>query len=348
MALSLLVAAVLVVVMVVRTALGQATFSIPALVEAVRRRFALRLFVAFVTAGRGAGRRARRRGAADRHPAPAARGRGPGPRAGRRGPEGGRGLRVLPAAARPPGPVRSPTPPSCGWRASSGTTSTSSATAGSSPPASASSTPRACCPRASRARSSGRSSWKAALDPAHGAHRRLLEPRGLGARAARAAPSPAVLSMPLALRQRELRDDARRPRSDHPALPPLVFLVVAAALAHSMSRPHLRAHPGADRGHAADRRRRSRGPRGAPPAGTSSGGSWTPSTRWRGDLERQRRDLERSNRLAAWAEMARQVAHEVKNPLTPIQLSAEHLRRVFEDRSRRFRRRRSRPARTPS
>jgi nitrogen fixation/metabolism regulation signal transduction histidine kinase len=50
-----------------------------------------------------------------------------------------------------------------------------------------------------------------------------------------------------------------------------------------------------------------------------------------GDLERQRRDLERSNRLAAWAEMARQVAHEVKNPLTPIQLSAEHLRRVYRD-----------------
>jgi two-component system nitrogen regulation sensor histidine kinase NtrY len=29
--------------------------------------------------------------------------------------------------------------------------------------------------------------------------------------------------------------------------------------------------------------------------------------------------------------MARQVAHEVKNPLTPIQLSAEHLRRVWRD-----------------
>jgi len=54
------------------------------------------------------------------------------------------------------------------------------------------------------------------------------------------------------------------------------------------------------------------------------------------DLDRQRRDLERSNRLAAWAEMARQVAHEVKNPLTPIQLSAEHLRRVWRDRSEDF------------
>ncbi len=51
-----------------------------------------------------------------------------------------------------------------------------------------------------------------------------------------------------------------------------------------------------------------------------------------GDLDRQRRDLERSNRLATWADMARQVAHEVKNPLTPIQLSAEHLRRVWRDR----------------
>lgn len=39
----------------------------------------------------------------------------------------------------------------------------------------------------------------------------------------------------------------------------------------------------------------------------------------------------RSNRLAAWAEMARMVAHEIKNPLTPIQLSAEHLQRIVED-----------------
>ena len=50
------------------------------------------------------------------------------------------------------------------------------------------------------------------------------------------------------------------------------------------------------------------------------------------DLERQRAELERTNRLEAWAEMARQVAHEIKNPLTPIQLNAEHLRRVNADR----------------
>ncbi len=36
-------------------------------------------------------------------------------------------------------------------------------------------------------------------------------------------------------------------------------------------------------------------------------------------------DLMRSNQLAAWAEMARVIAHEIKNPLTPIQLSSDHL-----------------------
>jgi len=52
------------------------------------------------------------------------------------------------------------------------------------------------------------------------------------------------------------------------------------------------------------------------------------------DLQRQRKELERTNRLAAWADMARQVAHDIKNPLTPIQLNAEHLRRVHIDQGR--------------
>jgi signal transduction histidine kinase len=49
------------------------------------------------------------------------------------------------------------------------------------------------------------------------------------------------------------------------------------------------------------------------------------------ELKAQRAQLERTHRLEAWAEMARQVAHEIKNPLTPIQLSAEHLERVHAD-----------------
>jgi signal transduction histidine kinase len=51
-----------------------------------------------------------------------------------------------------------------------------------------------------------------------------------------------------------------------------------------------------------------------------------------GELQRQQKELEQTHRLEAWAEMARQVAHEIKNPLTPIQLNAEHLRRVHADR----------------
>lgn len=39
-----------------------------------------------------------------------------------------------------------------------------------------------------------------------------------------------------------------------------------------------------------------------------------------------------AQRNAAWRDVARRIAHEIKNPLTPIQLSAERLRRKFRDR----------------
>ena len=41
--------------------------------------------------------------------------------------------------------------------------------------------------------------------------------------------------------------------------------------------------------------------------------------------------LIRAQRVAAWRDVARRLAHEIKNPLTPIQLSAERLRRHFGD-----------------
>ncbi len=40
-------------------------------------------------------------------------------------------------------------------------------------------------------------------------------------------------------------------------------------------------------------------------------------------------DLVSAQRLAAWGDVARRIAHEIKNPLTPIQLSAERLKRKF-------------------
>ncbi|MCW8862024.1 MAG: ATP-binding protein, partial [Rhodospirillales bacterium] len=41
-------------------------------------------------------------------------------------------------------------------------------------------------------------------------------------------------------------------------------------------------------------------------------------------------DLLSAQRKAAWADVARRIAHEIKNPLTPIQLSAERLQRKYE------------------
>ena len=42
-------------------------------------------------------------------------------------------------------------------------------------------------------------------------------------------------------------------------------------------------------------------------------------------------DLLSAQRKAAWADVARRIAHEIKNPLTPIQLSAERLQRKYQD-----------------
>ncbi|WP_412175625.1 ATP-binding protein [Albidovulum litorale] len=40
-------------------------------------------------------------------------------------------------------------------------------------------------------------------------------------------------------------------------------------------------------------------------------------------------ELVSAQRMAAWGDVARRIAHEIKNPLTPIQLSAERIRRKF-------------------
>ncbi|MEM1096720.1 MAG: ATP-binding protein [Bacteroidota bacterium] len=48
-------------------------------------------------------------------------------------------------------------------------------------------------------------------------------------------------------------------------------------------------------------------------------------------LAESRRQLTQQERQLAWREMARQVAHEIKNPLTPMKLSVQHLRRAYSD-----------------
>ena len=42
-------------------------------------------------------------------------------------------------------------------------------------------------------------------------------------------------------------------------------------------------------------------------------------------------ELEKAQRMAAWREVARRIAHEVKNPLTPIKLSAQRLQRKYSE-----------------
>jgi two-component system nitrogen regulation sensor histidine kinase NtrY len=49
------------------------------------------------------------------------------------------------------------------------------------------------------------------------------------------------------------------------------------------------------------------------------------------DVRKSQEAQERVARIVAWGEMANQVAHEIKNPLTPMRLGVQHLRRVYED-----------------
>jgi two-component system nitrogen regulation sensor histidine kinase NtrY len=51
------------------------------------------------------------------------------------------------------------------------------------------------------------------------------------------------------------------------------------------------------------------------------------------ELQTSAEKLARSERESAWREMARQIAHEIKNPLTPMKLTVQHLRRAWKDKA---------------
>ncbi len=51
------------------------------------------------------------------------------------------------------------------------------------------------------------------------------------------------------------------------------------------------------------------------------------------ELSDSAQKLAKSERESAWREMAKQVAHEIKNPLTPMKLSVQHLQRAWKDKS---------------
>lgn len=54
------------------------------------------------------------------------------------------------------------------------------------------------------------------------------------------------------------------------------------------------------------------------------------------NLKKHQHELAELSQKVASAEMSRKVAHEIKNPLTPIQLSVQHLLKVYEDNPKKF------------
>jgi len=50
-------------------------------------------------------------------------------------------------------------------------------------------------------------------------------------------------------------------------------------------------------------------------------------------LRKSREELSKHERESAWKEMAKQIAHEIRNPLTPIKLSIQHVRQAFKDKA---------------
>jgi signal transduction histidine kinase len=154
----------------------------------------------------------------------------------------------------------------------------------------------------------------------------------LAAAPVRAGSREGIVTVPVTLRQREIErqiDDLRRLVISFAVL----FSLLGAALGYSM------AERIADPINRLTRatRRIARGNLDARVVASTSDELGRLINDFNGmaeDLKRQRSELERTQRLEAWADMARQVAHEIKNPLTPIQLSAEHARRVNLDRGR--------------
>ncbi len=154
-------------------------------------------------------------------------------------------------------------------------------------------------------------------------------PHVLAAAPVRLEDGRAILTVPLALRQQEV-DREIDTLDRRVLLAAVLFALLGAAIGYSMAE---RIGDPVNRLTRATRRI-ARGDFSARVAETSSDELRrlvADFNRMAADLERQRNELQRTHRLEAWAEMARQVAHEIKNPLTPIQLSSEHLVRVNKD-----------------
>ena len=138
-----------------------------------------------------------------------------------------------------------------------------------------------------------------------------------------------VLSVPLLFRQDQADRDLARTTTVALALYILVILAVAGAglvLARRMARPVESLAEGTRRVAAGDLEFRI--PRGRR---DELGDLVDSFNRMTVGLGAGREAAARAEREAAWREMAKQVAHEIKNPLTPMRLHAQHLLRAQAD-----------------
>jgi nitrogen fixation/metabolism regulation signal transduction histidine kinase len=132
------------------------------------------------------------------------------------------------------------------------------------------------------------------------------------------------------------RPGARSTVSAHEAFEPMVLAIVGAVLlggavatalavllAPAVARPIRAAMDAADRIAAG-----TRSVRIDTEAGGEAGRLVQAFNRMARELDAAESRLRRAERLAAWRDIARQMAHEIKNPLTPIQMAVELLRKA--------------------
>ena len=137
-----------------------------------------------------------------------------------------------------------------------------------------------------------------------------------------------VISVPTLPEQERIEEEkARTVAYLFGALLLLVFVVVLTAglLANALARPIARLREGLE-AVAQGRFEKIR------PIGTRDeiGELVETFNEMQGQLAESRRKVARQERQLAWREMARQVAHEIKNPLTPMRLKVQHLQVAFE------------------
>ena len=106
----------------------------------------------------------------------------------------------------------------------------------------------------------------------------------------------------------------------------LVVMITASLLANALTRPIGRLREGLER---VARGRFEKIP--ALDTGDEIGELVDSFNVMQDELSESQQKLARQERELAWQEMARQVAHEIKNPLTPMKLSIQHLRRAYSE-----------------